>query len=640
MCGITGFIQKEISNDSLLKAMNDSIAYRGPDSQGIFQDTYNSNFQIGLAHRRLAIQDLSPLGHQPMFSQDNNIIVVFNGEIYNFKELKITLEKQGFTFTSNSDTEVIINAFLAYGIEFIKHLNGMFAIALYDKRTQNFYLIRDRLGVKPLYYALYGENLIFGSELKPIIIHPLFQKEINFHALSLFIYHGYITAPHTIFTNIFKLQPGTYLHFNNGKVTHHTYWSVENKYQYRLVKEQTENEWVESLDTLLTHSIQDRMMGDVPIGAFLSGGIDSSLVTAIMQKVNNDPIKTFTIGFHEDDFNEAPFAKEVSKHLGTDHQELYLPLEKAKDLIPQIATFYDEPFADASQLPTMLLSKMTREQVTVALSGDGGDELFCGYGRYTDVINLKRFQNVSNIANKIPFFEDITHLLTKNSKFTQFFKLDSDHHIINSAYLNYIDHMNVLKDHTIKFDNTYNDIMEFSDNIQEKHMLQDMITYLPDDILTKVDRASMAYSLEARAPFIDDHRVIEFSFEMPHELKFKNGEKKYILKKLLGKYIPDHLINRPKMGFGVPIYDWLRGDLQYLIDQYMNHEHIEKQNIFNSKAIQNLKLRFQHKSDNMLSRCVPKNYKLHKDGAVDRMIWHIIVFQLWYDRYFLNNTSP
>lgn len=637
MCGISGFIYKGSSSLDLLKKMNDSIAYRGPDDSGEFLSDDNPPYTIGLAHRRLSILDLSPLGHQPMCSDDERVVVVFNGEIYNFKEVRKTLADRGYAFKSDSDTEVIIQAYLEWGIDFIHQMNGMFAIALYDKQTQDFFLIRDRMGVKPLYYYQHENGLVFGSELKPIMAHPDFKKDLNAHALSLFLFHGYITAPHTIFKNTYKLKPGSYLQFNNGRITHHMYWCIQDQFKKRGVNNQSEADMINDLDAVLTASIKDRMISDVPLGAFLSGGIDSSLVVALMQKQSKHPVKTFTIGFNEPEFNEAAYAKEIAEHLKTEHHELYLPIKKAEELIPQIPKFYDEPFADSSQLPTMLVSQMARQKVTVALSGDGGDELYCGYGRYDDIVRLQKMIPYAQFANKIPFLKCLVSKLTKNSKYTQFFELTNDHRVINSAYLNFIHHFPLIKGYQSRFDQTYDDMMHLSDNLQEKNMLQDMMTYLPDDILTKVDRASMAYSLESRPPFIDDHRVIEHSLTIPHCLKYKDGHKKYILKKVLERYIPKKMIDRPKMGFGVPIYDWLRHDLRYMVTDYLSSEHLEKQGIFDVQEIQNLIKRFFAESGSSFGSRLKKylfnHLKLHKDGYVDRTIWHLIVFQLWYAYY-------
>ena len=490
------------------------------------------------------------------------------------------------------------------------------------------------MGVKPLYYFEDKGGLIFGSELKSLMVHPGFKKALSKHSLSLFLYHGYITAPHTIFENTYKLKPGTYLHFKDGKTVIKTYWSLEEKFKKRKILDLPEEEWVENLEGLLKGSVKDRMISDVPIGCFLSGGIDSSLIATMMQKVSTAPVKTFTIGFHSSNYDEAPYAKQVAQKLGTDHSEVYLSQDEAKNIIPEIPYHYDEPFADSSQIPMMLLSKITRKKVTVALSGDGGDELFCGYGRYEDIMRLKKLSTASRIGSAIPFFKGLISSFTENSKYTQFFELGNEHSIINSSYLNYLKNSSFIKNHISSFDAAYNDIMLATDNFQEKHMLQDMITYLPDDILTKVDRASMAFSLEARTPFIDDHRLVEFSFQLPHAMKYKNNQKKYILKKLLYKHLPQKLMDRPKMGFGVPIYDWLRGDLRYLVDEYLSSSYLKKQNIFNEKEVLRLKERFFKNNDSLKSsNGLISKYKLNKDGFVDRSIWHLLIFQMWYKQY-------
>lgn len=635
MCGICGFIYKDRVDGSRLKEMNDTINYRGPNSEGYFLDNYNKEYQIGMAHKRLAILDLSLLGHQPMYSDNKDIVVIFNGEIYNFYKIKSELKKIGYQFKSNSDTEVIVKSYQEWGIDCVKRFNGMFAISIYDRKTNDFYLIRDRMGVKPLYYHVNNKGIIFASELKPIIKHPDFKKEINLDALSLYLYHGYITAPYSIFKNTYKLEPGKILKFNDGKIESSIYWSVENSFNNRKIEMKSEEEWRTELDDLLTDSIKDRMISDVPLGAFLSGGIDSSLVVSIMQKISNDPVKTFTIGFDEPKYNEAAHAKKVAAHLGTEHHELYLPIKKAEELIPDIPVFYDEPFADSSQLPTMLVSQLARDHVTVALSGDGGDELFCGYGRYDTIIRLEKFIKYSKVANQIPFFKNIVQLVTSNSKYTQFFELINKDSIINSGYLNFINNYRLIKNYNSKFEEKYQSIMKNAENLQEKHMLQDMVTYLPDDIFTKVDRASMCVSLEARPPLVDDHRILEFSLTIPHTLKYKEGIKKYILKELLYKYVPKEIIDRPKMGFGIPIYEWLKNDLSHLIEKYLSQEYIEKQHIFQWKEVEKIKKRFYNRSclNKVLPKNISKKYKLYKDGYVDRTIWHILVFQLWYQEY-------
>ena len=615
--------------------MGDTIAHRGPDGHGEVLTPYNNTYLLGLAHRRLSIVDLSKLGHQPMSSPDKNVFIIFNGEIYNFPSLRKELKDKGHTFKSETDTEVLLHAYLEWGIACLEKLEGMFAFALYDARSNDFYLVRDRMGVKPLYYYKDEDGMVFGSELKPIMMHPGFKKSLNKHALSLFLYHGYITAPHTIFENTYKLEPGTYLHFKNGKISQKTYWSLKEKFKNRVIKNQSEEAWVEELDKLLTTSVKSRMVSDVPIGCFLSGGIDSSLITALMQKESSTPIKTFTIGFNEAKFNEAPYAKEVARHLGTDHHEEYLSVKEAQALIPDIPTYYDEPFADSSQLPTMLLCRTAKKHVTVALSGDGGDELFCGYGRYDDIIRLKKYEKYSKLGKKAPFLKSLIKTVSSNSKVTQFFELHNENSIINSGYLNYLNNFRIIRGHNPSLEAKYWDILSLTNNFQEKHMLQDLITYLPDDILTKVDRASMGCSLEARVPFVDSHQTVGGSFDIPHHLKYKNGNKKYILKKILDRYVPQSLIDRPKMGFGVPVYTWIRNELKILVEDLLSDALIKDQNIFDLEQVRKLKRLLFCSKSSLVSRLIPE---LKNDGFIERTVWHILVFQLWYDAYFTNEN--
>jgi asparagine synthase (glutamine-hydrolysing) len=378
------------------------------------------------------------------------------------------------------------------------------------------------------------------------------------------------------------------------------------------VSNKKEKFYIKELDKIITDSIDKRMISDVSLGAFLSGGIDSSLVVSIMQKLSSKPVNTFTIGFNEDKYNEAHHAKRVANHLGTNHHELYLPITKAQELIEQIPIYYDEPFADSSQLATMLVSRLAKKNVTVSLSGDGGDELFCGYNRYNKVLKLKKYKILSYFFQ---FFKD-DDLGEINRKLLKLKFLNKDNNIVNSDYLASEFFLNNLIKQPFKFESKYFDILNLTSDIQEKNMLQDLITYLPDDILTKVDRASMAYSLESRTPLLD-HRIVEFAFNLPHNLKYKNSNLKYILKKLLYKYIPKKIVNRPKQGFGVPIYDWLRNDLDNYVNYYLSEEFIYKQKIFNYEEVVKLVKRFKN------------NQSLY----VDKLVWNIIVFQLWYKKY-------
>ncbi|TAF65984.1 MAG: asparagine synthase (glutamine-hydrolyzing) [Cytophagales bacterium] len=619
MCGIAGFIEykNQVGRDTLIN-ITDKINYRGPDDSG-YEFYTKRSFQIGLGHRRLSIIDLSAAAHQPMHHLSWSI--VFNGEIYNYREIQAELKEKGLQFTSSSDTEVILKAIEYWGIsETLNKLNGMFAFALFNHDTEELILARDRIGVKPLYYFYYQDSFVFASELKPIMAYPFFQKRINFKALHLFLCHGYITSPYSIFENTYKVEPGTYLSFKDKKIVVHTYWSIEEKFSSRVVDESiTESKAIEKLDELITSSVKYRMISDVPIGAFLSGGYDSSIVAAIMQSNSEKPINTFTIGFNEKEYDEAHHAKTIATHLKTNHQELYLPINNAKELIESIPHFYDEPFADSSQIPTMLVSQLARKQVTVALSGDGGDEIFCGYTRYALASNYKKYMPISKIMNFVtsilPFTKDI---LKSDRRLLKLLYLNNHPNIINHDYLYSTIYLKKLvKNHTYSVENKYFEILSKSSNVQEAYMLQDMITYLPDDILTKVDRATMSVSLEGRDPLLD-YRIFEYSFTLPHHLKFRNGQKKYILKQLAHQYIPEKLLNRPKMGFGIPIYKWLKSDLSYLIEEYLSEQVIKEQDIFDYDQLAKL-LALLKKDD-------PSEY-------FSRIIWHLIVFQMWAKQY-------
>jgi asparagine synthase (glutamine-hydrolysing) len=617
MCGIAGFADTSFNyTEENLRTIVDSISYRGPDDAGYL--IIDGNYErFGLGHRRLSIIDLSPLGHQPMVYED--FTIVFNGEIYNYRDIRSELKKEGYTFFSESDTEVILKAFHRWGTDSISKFNGMFAFAIYNKSTDELILVRDRIGVKPLYYYQFENIFAFASELKPLINLKGFNKEIDQEALQLFLGNGYITAPHSIFKYVKKVLPGSIIKYKNGKLSLETYWSVSEKFSQAKKRENiTEEEALASLDDLITDSVRLRMISDVPIGCFLSGGYDSSLVAAVMQKQSSTPINTFTIGFDVKAFDEAPHAKKVAKAIGSNHHELYLPLKRAEELIPQIPDFFDEPFADFSQIPTMLVSKLAKNHVTVALSGDGGDELFCGYSRYDDVLKFERYRNLSRLLvyadRNIPF----KHALNKiNRKFTKLFYLDSKEAIINNLYHNSGFYLSkALKKEKFYLSERHKDILSLTDNLQEAYMLHDMVTYLPDDILTKVDRATMSVSLEGREPLLD-YRLFEYSFSLPHHFKYRKGNKKYILKQLTHSYIPEPIMNRPKMGFGLPLYEWLRSDLNYLLNELLSDEFILNQNIFSLKEVKKLR----------------KNFEKDNSEFFARLIWHMLVFQMWHKKY-------
>jgi asparagine synthase (glutamine-hydrolysing) len=618
MCGIAGFIHyKKTLNEDDLKKMVNTINYRGPDDDGYYLSGYN-DFQVGMGFRRLAILDLSNGGHQPMFFM--NLVVTLNGEIYNFKEIREDLKKHGYSFVSHSDTEVVIKAFHLWGIKMVELFIGMFAIAIYDNETHELYLVRDRIGIKPLYYYFTGNDLVYASELKPIFAYPFFSKKLNYESLSKYLYHGYITGTDSIFKNVCKLEPGSYLKLSNGKPEITKYWNLPELYiKNRSEKINSEEECLTLLDDLLTSSIGYRMISDVPIGSFLSGGFDSSLTTAVMQKLSDQPINTFTIGFDDIRFNEAENAKAISGYLGTHHHELTLPIGKAKELIEELPTFYDEPFGDSSALPTILVSRLAKKNATVILSGDGGDELFCGYNNYEFAKKMSKFMALGKVLNIFPERLDIAKILFGiNRRFGRYPYLNSNINIININYiLSKYSLAGIFLDKQYTLDKKYFNLANVTEEIQELYMLNDMVTYLPDDILTKVDRASMSVSLEARVPILD-HRIVEFSFKVPHHLKYNNGTQKYLLKTLAYKYIPETLLDRPKQGFAVPVFKWLKSDLHYLIDMYLSSDYLIKQQVFNPLSVRKLLQQFIS-SDNSF--------------PTGNFVWNILMFQLWYEKY-------
>ena len=617
MCGFVGYIYKNKHlSDDVFRKMNHSLDHRGPDDEGYFSHSYGE-WEIGLAHKRLSILDLSQHGHQPMSFE--NLIMVYNGEVYNFGEIKKELTEFGYKFESTSDTEVILKSFHKWGRGAVEKFNGMFAIALFDKTKKELLLIRDRIGIKPLYYSFLDNDLIFASELKPLMASPYFEKEIDPYALNLFIHHGYITAPHTIFKNTYKLYPGGILTFRDGNIKIDSYWSIKDKYLAREVDEQsTEVEIVDKLDDLLKKSVEYRMISDVPFGSFLSGGYDSSLVTATMQELSNTPVHTFSIGFETPEHDEAVYAKDVAKYLGTDHTEYYFKAPEFDDVLRDMADYFDEPFADSSLLPSIIVSRLARKDIKVVLTGDGGDELFCGYNVYEGILRYKKFEAVSKILSHLNRFLPLKSMVSAYDK--NWLKLlhFTDHQkIINHAFYSFqVYFEGILKNSLVENDNRFMDITKISDNLQEANMLRDMINYLPEDILTKVDRATMSISLEARVPLLD-HRIIEFSFNIPHHLKFKNGEKKYILKQLTHKKIPKQLLDRPKRGFTGPIDKWILGNFPEFSNEYFSEKFIVQQDIFEFSKI----------------KSILENCKKTSKFPFKKYLWHLIVFQMWYKKY-------
>lgn len=629
MCGISGYISHSRITKDELKAMNDTMYHRGPDDEGVEIYDAPSGYAIGFAQRRLSIQDLSPLGHQPMHSPEGRISVVYNGEIYNYPMLKAELAKDGFSFKSNCDTEVIIAAYRKWGINFVNKLNGMFAIALYDRGEECVFFLRDRIGKKPFYYELEetgeGRNLYFASELKPIMKRPGFAKNINTKCVGRFLYQQYIHAPETVFDHVYKLEPGAVLKFdlNTQEVSTYKYWDISEVY-HRMskdpVKDYREAKMV--LKALLQKSVSDRMISDVPLGTFLSGGYDSSLITAMAQEASSEPVKTFSIGFNIEKYNEAKYAKEVAAHLGTNHTEMYISEEEMYDLVKSIPTYYDEPFADSSQICTMLVSKLAKEQVTVALSGDGGDEFFCGYNVYKKIHEAQKLDGMGALTNavlnlpglskadltsKLPFKARIIANNRNKETKTQF---GMGNYATKAMELVLGEQESPIYEFETKYD-----VKDW----QIRRMLLDMETYLPGDILCKVDRASMKYSLESRCPILDKD-VMEYSFRLDHSFKYSNGNKKRILKDIAYDYIPRELLDRPKVGFAVPMDQWLHGPLKEELLSMTDTAYLKNQGIFNPEAVNAFVYDYLKGTDGGPSS--GRNYS--------RLVWSVFTFQQWY----------
>ena len=645
MCGICGFVSKVNISKEELKEMNNTMVHRGPDDDGVEIFYNNAEYEVGLAHRRLSIQDLSPLGHQPMSTPDDRVVVVFNGEIYNFIELKEEL-KAFYPFKSNCDTEVILACYQKWGMNFVEHIHGMFALVLYDKETDDAILVRDRIGKKPLYYCIQNGNLIFGSELKPIMKCHSFEPRIRKDVLPRYLYNQYINAPDCIFENVWQVEPGQIIKFNNGDVKKRKYWSIKDTYKTNSI------DFVESYDEAkaelkkrLKKAVSRRMIADVPLGTFLSGGYDSSLITALAQENSSQPVKTFSIGFNVPEYNEAIFAKNLANYLGTDHTEFYIDESEMLELVDSIPKYYDEPFADSSEIPTMLVSRLAKESVTVALSGDGGDEFFCGYNRYQNIALAQKLDTIGALVNcigKAPFCGGIflkslplkVRVIADNRNpdtKTQFASQTYERHA--HAFISGKEDIYENISFELYSNNEYGDMsclpckypVETFYGISDwqiRRMLLDMDTYLPSDILVKVDRASMKYSLECRCPIMDTD-VMEYSFSIPHRYKFMNGDKKHILKDITHDYIPKTFLDRPKTGFSVPIDQWLRGPLRDRLCDYSDERYLRNQNVFDSTYVSGFIKNYIEKGD----------LGVGSGHNFSSLVWSFFVFQQWYEQY-------
>ena len=653
MCGITGILGHHRSDLSeIVSRMVQAIRYRGPDDSGMWCDT---SLGLALGHARLSVLDLSPEGHQPMVSASGRYVISYNGEVYNFADLRRELENTGAKFRGHSDTEVMLAAIERWGLEgAVRRFVGMFAFALWDRQERVLSLVRDRIGIKPLYFGWEGKTLLFGSELKALSCYPGFRPAVNREALALYLRYSYVPAPHSIYRHVFKLPAGSILTVRPHEASNRegfspnpddqgATWKPIRYWSARRVAEHGDSEpfqgsdadAVEELGVRLKEAVRLRMIADVPLGAFLSGGIDSSTVVALMQEQSAKAIRTFTIGFHEDDFNEARYATQVATHLGTDHTELYVTPQEALALIPRLPTLYDEPFADSSQIPTFLVSELARRHVTVSLSGDGGDELFGGYNRY--FWGRRMWRNIGWMPTSVR--RALAHGITALSPGTWrmvFRRLgalapavldpgDKLHKLAellavpdpDTMYAWLVSHWKQPSSVVLE---TTEPLAAVTDRSQwatlpdftKRMMYLDLVTYLPDDILVKVDRASMAVSLEARVPLLD-HRVVEFAWRLPLAMKMRTQrEGKWILRQLLAQYVPQELIERPKMGFGVPIDSWLRGPLRDWAEALLDEGRLRREGFFDPRPIR-------------------EKWSEHLSGSRNwqYLLWDVLMFQAW-----------
>jgi len=629
MCGIAGFVDfKKASNEEVLRRMTDALSHRGPDDAGyeMYENPYSN---VGFGQRRLSILDLSPLGHQPMHF--NDLIVNFNGEIYNFKEIRKELEEKGYSFKSWSDTEVIIKGYHCWGLDVVQKFIGMYAIAIYDKQKDQIVFFRDRAGVKPFYYFWKNDVFLFGSELKSLYQHSSFEKKIDTNSLALFLQFSYIPAPHTIFYNTYKLLPGHIL-ILDLKIKQQEikkYWDVVDHYNKPKIKISDE-EAIDHTDKLLKSAYEYRMVADVPVGLFLSGGYDSSSVAALLQTGRTEKLKTFTIGFRENEFNEAPEAKKIAEYLGTDHNELYVTSKEAADVLHHLPEIYDEPFADNSTVPTVLVSKLARQQVKVALSADGGDEIFGGYNKfnlaekYTTKLPVALQSVLSGTMSLInpeyiPYFNRKYNFSTRYEKMKLIWKSHDPISAVKyiSQYITESEAESFLGKPFEKYHTFFEDgnKVEHNGGITNRLLAIDYKTFLVDNNLVKVDKATMSVGLEGREPMLD-HRVIEYLSQLPSSFKIRNGVNKWLLKQVVHRYIPKELMERPKKPFIAPLMVWFKDDLKEQLKYYLSESSLSKTGVFDHAPI--IKLRDEYLAGRKI------NYQ---------KLWQVLMFQLWYNQW-------
>ncbi len=652
MCGISGIFSTAPALDRLdlrhvARSMATQITHRGPDDHGVWQD---ADWPLCLAHRRLSIIDLSEEGRQPLESHSGRYVISYNGEIYNFQALMADLEAQGVRFRGHSDTEVMLAAFESWGFDrTLQHLNGMFAFALWDKQEKVLHLVRDRLGKKPLYIGWAGSDLIFGSELKALRAHPFFEGTISRRALALYARYSAVPAPFSIYENIWQLLPGCRLTLDlsggdlkpqaDMSAQMEPYWDMGQVVEEARAQEQidTDEAAIKGLDDLLRQCTAERMISDVPLGAFLSGGIDSSTVVAAMQLQSERPVKTFSIGFREAGFDEAVYAREVARHLGTEHYEHYMSAKEALEIIPRLPVIYDEPFADVSQIPTFLVSQFARQHVTVALSGDGGDEIFGGYQRHYVVPAI--WQRVGWLPRGVrAAMSRAIHLIPTERwdrlvpqqpqigerlyKVAELLPLANASAIYDHLVAQWPDEQTPVLDAVFsRIPLTNPELLPQGLNFGEQMMFSDALSYLPNDILTKVDRASMAVALEVRAPLLDP-RLTAFAWSLPRDMRVRGGVGKWLLRQWLDRHVPRTLIDRPKQGFSVPVAEWLRGPLRSWAEDLLNADAMRQQGLFDAQAVR----RCWH--DHLAGR-----------GRNAYKLWNVLMFQAWHEEHIAGSPA-